>query len=289
MDSYESGDFLCDIIISSDSRGIVQNEFLPENIAVKYVPYDMEDKLLPGNNGDLLALVGEAVILTYNETRYDAPPVRNWWELTEEQWRGMVYIPNPARSTTTLAFFSTVIENSDIMAQAYEDLYGVPPELPEGENAGREFIRRLVANDLAVVNSSDETAEQVGYPGSGSPALGIMISSKMRLRSMGYEMVNHYEMEPFCGVYVPGFISVAGGAKNVNAAKLFIRWALGEADGQGEGYRPFLQSGAWSVRSDVQDDSGVKPDELSLLYSDRRYLYENYDGTIAFWESLLTE
>jgi iron(III) transport system substrate-binding protein len=94
-------------------------------------------------------------------------------------------------------------------------------------------------------------------------------------------------MEPFCGVYAPGYISIAGGAKNMNAAKLFIRWILGEADGQGEGYRPYLQSGAWSVRSDVEDDTGVRPQELNLLRLDKTYQYENHDAFLVFWEELI--
>ncbi len=289
MENYAARDFKCDIILSADARGVMQNEYLPASIAVKYVPYDIADNILPGNNGDMLSLTGEAAVLAYSDTHYTSPPVHNWWELTEEQWRGMVYMPNPVKSTTTLAFFNTIIDNSEMMAQAYEDLYGVPLELPQEENAGREFVRRLVANDLVILNSSDETAEQVGFPGSDSPALGILVSSKLRLRDIGYEMMNHYEMEPFCGVYVPNYILIAGGAPNVNTAKLFIRWILGEADGTGEGYQPYLRSGAWSVRNDVQDDSRVRMDELNLLHSDRRFLYENHDEMIAFWESLLTE
>jgi iron(III) transport system substrate-binding protein len=232
-------------------------------------------------------LAGEATVLCYNGRRYAMPPINNWWELTEEKWRGMVYLANPTRSITTLAFFCMIINNSDTMAQAYEDLYGHTLPLPQGENAGREFIRRLMANGANIVNSSDEVAEIVGAPGSESPYLGITISSKTRLREIGYEFVNHYGMEPFSGVYVPINVMMAGGAKNINAAKLFIRWLLGEADGLGEGYRPYLQSGAWTVRSDVRDETGDRVEDLNLLHLDRVYLYENQGPFIGFWEGLL--
>ncbi len=288
-ENYEAGDFGCDVICSADGRGMMTTEFLPKNIAVKYTPYDMADKLLPGMDDDFLMLAGEAPVLSYNEQYYSEPPVDNWWELTEEQWRGMLYMPNPTRSVTTLSFFNMMILHSDEMAQAYEELYGQPLELPEGENAGREFIRRMVRNDVNIINSSDEAAEKVGAPGSRSPYVGIMISSKTRLRSLGYEMVDHYSMEPFCGVYTPIHIMLAGGSKNVNAAKLFVRWVLGEADGKGEGYKPYIQSGAWSVRSDVRDDTDVRLEELDLLHLDRAYLYENYEGFLTFWEDVLAE
>ena len=287
LNNYETGDFAVDVVVSADGRGIMSNELLPKNVVIKYVPYDIKDNILPGNNEDLLMLAGEAAMFSYNERHYPEPPVSNWWELTEEKWRGMIYAPNPARSTTTLAFFATVIEYSDLMAQAYEDLYGRPLTLPDGENAGREFIRRLLNNGVILTNSSDETAEEIGMPGSSSPSIGIMISSKTRLREIGYEHLNQYDMEPFCGVYVPINMMLAGGSQNVSVAKLFIRWLLGEADGTGEGYRPYLQSGAWSVRSDVQDDTGVRMDELNLLHVDRHYLYENYDAVFSFWEELI--
>jgi iron(III) transport system substrate-binding protein len=284
--NYKTGNFTADLICSADGRGIMVSEFLPKGIAVKYVPFDIAPRILPGNNEELLMLAGEAGMLHYNDRHYSEPPVNNWWELTEEEWRGMVYLPNPTRSMTTLAFFCMVLKNSDMMARAFDDLYGAPPELLPGENAGHEFIRRLIANDARVLNSSDETAEAVGAPGSNSPNIGIIVSSKMRLVDIGYEIRTHYDMQPFAGTYTPINIMMAGGAPNVSAAKLFVRWLLGEADGQGEGYRPYLSSGAWSVRDDVRDESGVRTEELDLMYYDSVYLYENQEAFLAFWEEL---
>ena len=285
QNNYETENFDCDVICSADGRGILTNEFLPKMLAVKYVPYDISNKILPGNNEDTLMLAGEAPMLQYNDVYYPQPPVSNWWELTGDEWRGKVYMPNPVRSVTTMAFLSMIVKHSDMMAKAYEELYGTSLEMPE--DAGRTFIRRLAENDVILVNSSDEVADAIGLPGSNSPYLGIMISSKARLRDIGYEMTIHYDMEPFCGVYTPINIMMAGGSRNVNTAKLFIRWLLGETDGQGEGYKPYLQSGAWSVRSDVRDDTGVRSEELNLLYMDRAYMYEHKDDMLVFWEELI--
>ena len=285
--NFETSNFAADVVCSADGRGIMTNEFLPEKIVVKYVPHDFADKILPGNNEDFLMLAGEASVLGYNEDYYAEPPIRHWWELTEERWRDMVYIPSPTRSMTTNAFFATVIQKSDMMAREYEDLYGVPLDLPPGGSAGREFLRRLIENGVTIMNSSDEMAEIIGAPGSISPYIGIVISSKTRLRTIGYELQNHYGMEPFVGVYTPINIMIAGGSKNINAARLFIRWVLGEADGQGEGYQPYLQSGAWSVRNDVRDETGMRSEELNLLHLDRVYLYENQESFLEFWEELL--
>ena len=59
-------------------------------------------------------------------------------------------------------------------------------------------------------------------------------------------------------------------APNINTAKLIIRWIYGEADGQGEGYLPYLQSGAWSVCDDVESISVVSRD--SLQYNDAQFV-----------------
>ena len=288
LSNYADGVFVCDLILSPDGRGIMANEFLPKNIAVKYVPHDIRDKLLPGNDNDKLMFTGEASVFSYNQAYYSEPPFENIWELTDEKWRGMVYMPNPSRSITPLALFTMFIKHSDEMERAFEDLYGYRLDLAHGENAGREFVRRLMNNDAVIVNSSDEVMDIVGAPGSFSPYIGIIVSSKTRLREIGYQMANHYEAKPFCGVYTPNSIMIAGGSPNINSAKLFIRWLLGETDGQGEGYEPYLLSGAWSVRSDVPDETGLRSSDLNLLPLDNAFMYENHEAFLSFFEELLS-
>ena len=71
------------------------------------------------------------------------------------------------------------------------------------------------------------------------------------------------------------------GARNVNAAKLFIRWILGEADGKGEGYKPYFKSGAWSMRTDVADESIIPMESLKLWNLDSDYVYEHKEEMLA--------
>ncbi len=284
-----SGEYGCDVVLCADGNGVLSNELLPQGFIYKYVPKDMEDSILEGNNGPLLTFMNEVIMLAYNDAAYESPPVDNWWELTEEQWRGKVLMPNPVRSVTTFGFLAMVTQNDAPMAQAYMDRYGTPLETLPGEGAGKTFVRKLVENGLVVVNSSDEVAEGVGGPANQEPRLGIMVSSKIRLRDVGYQVQIMPDMAPFAGVYAPNNLMIAGGAKNINAAKLFIRWTLGEADGQGEGYRPYLQNGAWSVRKDVESASTVALEDMALLNYDIGYIYKNQKDIHAFWESLLTQ
>jgi iron(III) transport system substrate-binding protein len=287
-EDFEAGTPQCDVICSADGRGIMLSEFVPQGVIYKYTPYDFADKLISTGDDALLMLANEAAMLYYNDTYYDTPPVSNWWELTEETWRGKVTMPNPARSQTTMAVFGTFIKESDAMAKAYEARYGKPIELTNGERAGEAFVRMLVENDAAIVNASDEVAEAVGAPSVASPMLGIMVSSKMRLKEIGYNL--HYcdPLEPFDGVATPINIMMTGGARNIHAAKLFIRWVLGETDGGGEGYKPYLQSGAWSMRTDVEAETPIKQEDLDLIYIDRTYIYARKDDIAGLWERLMT-
>ncbi len=279
----------CDIVTCSDGDGVMSRELLPEGYIFKYVPQDIKDRFIEGNDGELLTLMQEAIVFAYSDAVYTEPPVDNWWELTEEQWRGKVLMPNPTRSVTTFAFLAMFIKHEQEMAKAYADRYGKELETLPGEGAGKTFIRRLVENGLVLVNSSDEVAEGVGAPGIQENMVGIMVSSKLRMRDLGYTVQISEQMKPFVGVLAPSSIMIAGGAKNINAAKLFIRWIFGEADGQGEGYRPYLQNGAWSVRSDVRSDSEKGLDEMNMIYFDSGFIYDNKDGLLGFWEGLMKE
>ncbi len=287
--SADAGEYDCDVFLCSDSDGVMAEELLPKGYIFKYVPSFLKDRLIPGSDGDVLTLMYEAIMFVYNDEIFAAPPVSNWWELTEPQWRGKVYMPNPVRSVTTFGFLSMFIKNEAAFARAHEQRYGKPPETLPGEGAGKAFFRALAANGLVLTNSSDEVAQCVGEPGIKDANVGIMVSSKLRLCDVGYTLAVSNDMQPYAGVMSPNNIMLAGGSKNINAAKLFIRWLFGEADGQGEGYKPYLQNGAWSVRTDVRSESALASEQMNVIGMDTRYIYDNKDDVMAFWQSIVGE
>lgn len=284
---FLDGNYNCDIVLCSDDNGVISQELIPEGIVYKYVPYDIADKIRPENDTATLPLVAEIEMAFYNTEVYDAPPVKNWWELTEERFYGKVVMPNPIKSFSAMGLVGMTIKNSDVMAQAYRDLYGTELELKDGETAGEAYWRMLMGNGLILVNSSDEVVELVGTPSLTDPPIGIMVSSKLRMSDVGFNIEPIYEMEYFAGTYTPNSIMIAGGSKNINSAKLFIRWILGETDGQGEGFKPYLQKGAWSVRSDIQSDSDRSLDELEYFPLDPEYIYDNLDDITDYWLMLM--
>lgn len=264
----------CDIVFCDDN-GLLSQELLPKGAVFTYVPYDMIKNIPSLDEQPLLPVVIELQQAFYNPKVYNAPPIHNWWELTTETYRNKVVMPSPFKSNASMAFFSMILKNSKVMEESYYNLYGEKVPLLQNETAGHAFWRMLFDNGLILVNSSDEVYEMIGTPDQTDPLIGIMISSKVRMQSLGYEIEPIFDIDGFSGVYSSNDIMLAGGCENINSAKLFIRWILGESNGQSEGYQPYLQNGAWSVRNDVQSQSEIQLDEIRYLNLDTKYMYAN--------------
>lgn len=280
---------LCDIVVCTDSNAVLSGSFVPEGLLYKYVPGDIAEQIKPENNGVLLDFMVEAAMLFYNDSVYEEPPLTNWWELTEPRFNGRFYMVDPLRSHTTNALMFTMIERSDEMAQAYFDLYGRTLAIPEGSSAGQEFWRMLLQNGVQFTSSSDEALEQVGMPGQKDPPVAILVSSKERKTDLGYSIAPIYEIKPAAGVLVPCSVMLHSGLGNSNAAKLFIRFLLGEADGTGEGFAPYMHEGSWSVRTDVKTPSSIQPEDVHFWNLNRTFFAEHQDEYTAYWTNLREE
>ncbi len=283
--TIDSGRYDCDILFLTDVNGVLTNDFIPNGYAHPYLPSDMADNMTHTQDG-LVPLFTEAIFIHYNPVLFPEQPIENWWELTEARWHGKVYAPNPMQSVTTLAMYNMFLKNNDLMEEAYAEWTGEPFVSENGENAAETFIRKLVENGLHIVNSSDEVADAVGLH-ENEEALGLMVSSKLRLNRIGYHLEFATGVAPFDGVASSVNIMIAGGAKNINTAKLFVRFIFGETDGTGAGYGPYLQEGAWATRRDVQSEEERPLSSLQLIYSDEGYTYENQEDFYVFWEDLL--
>ena len=288
-DDALSGAGGCDLIFCTDVDGAISRNFIPNGLAHAYFPPDIADKLTDTSGGQMTPVVAEIIAIAYNDAVYSQPPVSNWWALTQPEWYGRVYCPNPARSVTTLAAFTTMLQYEALWAQSYEEYYGKPFADETGEGAAKAYLRALVENGLFITNSSDEVIEAEGAPSNQSPGIGIMVSSKLRMREIGYSVAPVYDAAPYCGVVNPIHIMIADGSPNVNSAKLFVRWLLGEADGQGAGYAPYLQNGAWSMRTDVDSQAEVALAGLDVRYTDGAFVYDRKAELLDFWQQLIAE
>ncbi len=282
--SYETGEVLCDVVICSDDTGVLSGELLPQGIINKYVPYDIAPNLNEVANAELLSFVIETEQLFYNPNIYDERPIDNWWELTEPQWQGKVYMNSPLRSYPAYALVHAVITNEEEMRNAYFDRYG--ETLSQEKSAGKEFWERMFDNDIQFTTSSNELVEIVGNDPHGEGRLAFMISSKIRRTDVGLEVAVCYGATPSDGVYSSNTVSITGGAKNINSAKLFTRWLLGETDGDGEGLTPYLLEGTWPVRTDIRDYSSVPLSQGNYWYNNKQEVTQNEEDILEFWTRL---
>lgn len=287
-ESYQSENYACDLIICSDCDGSLYKELLEPGLAYTYIPQDIAPLMKAGVVGDALDFMGEALIVVYNGAIFDESPIDNIWEMTEDIYKGKIIMANPLSSFSTNGFCSTVIRESKQLEEAYEQYAGKSLLLPDGKSAGEAFWERVAPN-IVFTNSSDEVMEGIGNKTSEGMMLGFMISSKMRYCEVGYQIEPIYNLEPFSAVYTPNSVCIAAGAKNINGAKLFIRYMLGETDGTGEGLEPFKTKGTWSVRTDVADGSDVPLDNIDIQFLDKSYLYDKREEMRRFWEEILKD
>lgn len=288
LENYENRDYACDLIICSDCDGSLYKELLEPGIAYSYIPWDISKHLREIDEDQGMVFLGEAMMMIYNDNLFETQPIQNIWELTGEKFKGRIIMANPLSSFSTYGFCATVIAESEMMQQSYEKYFGEKMMVPVGKQAG-EIFWEMVSPNIVFTNSSDEVMEGVGSFENTEYLIGVMISSKLRYRELGYHLTPIYQLEPFAAVYTPNSVSIAGGSQNINSAKLFIRYLLGETDGKGEGVRPYATIGTWSARNDTSDGDTIPLNQLDVKYLNKEFIYENRQDLIEFWETILKE
>lgn len=283
--NYENQTYDCDVVVCNDNSADFSQQLVDTGIVVPYMPYDIRKSMKDGYADKQTMFIDEAEMIFYNTAVYDSVPISNIWELTEPSYKGKIYMPSPLRSYSTYAFCACITSNNDMMAKAYTDYCGEELMLPDGMTAGEYFFSKLVEN-VVFTNSSDEVMEAVGSI-EGTAHFGIMVSSKLRYTSVGYNFAPVYTLNPLSGCHTTTSVMIATGSKNVNTAKLFVRWILGETDGTGEGLKPFSTVGTWSARTDVPDGNDIPLSEISLVYPDKQYIINNRDTIDLFWKRML--
>ncbi len=282
-ENYCQGKSDCDIVICNDNSGDFKSTLVDTGIVVPYIPHDIKDKLKPGHIGETLTFLDEAEIIFYNPDKSEKAPIENIWELTDEKYRGRLYLPNPLRSFSTYAFASSVFDHEDELKEAYKEYFGTDYL---GEDDIAESFWKMTADNAVFTNSSDEVMEALN---TGDADIGIMVSSKLRYKDVGYSIEPIYNLKPFSGCRTSYCAMIARNSKNICQAKLFIRCLLGGTDGTGDGYKPFNSPGTWSARNDVADGNDIPLNECDLMIPDQESLIKNRQYRDAFWASCLKE
>ncbi|MCF7914042.1 MAG: ABC transporter substrate-binding protein [Spirochaetaceae bacterium] len=276
----KAGVYNCDVVLSSGTHTL-NNEFVKRGTAYRFVPRYIEPKLLEDIEDQPLGiqrLGGKAV--AYNSEVYDKPPVDSWWDLTRPEWENRLTMKDPMQGGSEIGMMMMFVRNSDLMAELYMKEFGEPIELSEGvENAGYEFVKRLIENGIVLTSSGTPAAIAAGTKGQEKPPLAIVSPSKMKYRetnNLAFEIA--WNLDPV-GSYVSyQALAVPIYAPNPHAAKLYIRWAYEE------GFEPWNQTGTWPARKDLP----LPPDQPALSdvktwYEDPDYIYEHIVEFQDFW------
>src|SRR5699024_1443959 len=239
-----------DVVYGKDANGFWKNELVDSGIIHSYQPDSIADNLMdPYNNYSGLPIITEVITVLYNNEANDKAPIDNWWELTKPEWKGEVTMKNPLEAADIQDLFLTMIQHSDEMEDAYKEEFGEDIELNGTKNAGYEFIKRLLENDVVLMSSMGDSVDAVAESPKDAPP--VVIGSTVKLRDTESEEIPLAMVENLKPkVSVPGTSSayIVDNSQNVNSSKLFIRWLAGTEEGQGEGFTPCNIPGTFSTR-----------------------------------------
>ncbi len=267
--------FNADIVTTGNSGQVIYG-MVNKNYLVNYVPQAYMDRIPKEGRDPLLVRVNEAMVIFYNSEAYpSAPPIKNLWELTEAKYKGRVGMKNPMSSGSTLMGVMTLIQNADEMAAAFQRYAGKPIKLSEGvEDAGQEYIARLLGNDLVIFKSGSKLAGASGKKGQKNPLIAFANMTYIaRNESKGYINKILADVDPVAKLVYPTFTAIARQAPHPNAAKLFTAYLLGSTElnknsniakpymeGASldllQGLAPYYDPGSVSPRSDVPLPAG---------------------------------
>ena len=257
-------------IIFNDA-GAEMYDFWKKGQLYNYVPGRVKD-LVPPHFQDWLLVHrwGPGQAIFYNPAYWkDKPPIDSLWDLTREEWRGKVVMPDPLQHGGTLdsITFITYPENAEALAKSYEKEFGKPIDLKGHENAAYLFLAELVKNKAVIVKSDDAVIELVGAKGqAGAPPVGLFVTtSKMRAvteKALDLAILAPGIVEPFEVFGLPpasdltgAVMGIAAHAPHPYAARLMIDFLMGDEKGDG-GNAPWHVIGNWSTRKDVETAEG---------------------------------
>jgi len=284
----EEGDYNCDVFFAGDAARVM-GELLPQHYIWPFIPEEMTNLIDPPYRSPVLVHHLQMNVIVYNFETYDAPPIDNWWDLTRSEWRGKVVMRNPLYIPTDLYPFVMMIQHSEEMAQAYQIEFGKPIELDEDcPNAGYQWIADFLANDPVFLDGASIVAEKIGAAGQADPPLGIIPYRRYQdvlNEQLFFEPI--LDIEPFAGCLQPTYLAIADRAPHPNAAKLMIRWLMGDPSREDMGgFKQWWNVGEWSPRVDVP----MPLASYSLLDLDSKvwnldphFVFENARAVREFW------
>lgn len=254
LSEKQAGVVNADVIYISDAP-VVFDKLIAAGIMTAYVPPRVADRVPAEFRSPVLAQRLSTKVLMYNEeANPGGAPVDNLWELTTAAWKGRVVMVDPLQRGDYLDLLTEIVLRSSDMERAYQAQFGKPIKLASGLNsAGEQFIADLLANDVVLVNSTDDVNAAVGKTGQANPPIGFTSYSDRRdNEEEGWALQLANAVEPAPGIVFPALVGIADGTKHPAAARLVIDFLMGdESPTGGAGFKPFYVPGDYATRTDI--------------------------------------
>jgi iron(III) transport system substrate-binding protein len=264
-----------DFVLAQDG-GRVMGELINQNYLYNYVPPTMKD-VIPVEFQNPLAFSFINKVFIFNDESSSDYPFTNIWALTTPEWKGNFQFKNPFQEGVN-ANFLTMVTKPDIasrIADAYKAYFGKDIVLTT-PNAGYEWIKRILENDLVLTTSDTKTAESIGVKGQNKKYnAGLFVFSKFRSKkTKNLALAPIMKMDPFVGFYYPIYALMATRAEHPNAAKLFIEYLLTD-----EGFKPWSSDlGTYSSNPNIAlqpDDYPMSTWVKILVHEDPTYTFQH--------------
>jgi len=281
----KTGNFVADVIFLKDPSTVI-NELMKKAYCFTYVPPDLKSVIPERYQNPFLVHHVSLDVLVYNTELYKQAPIKSLWDLTRPEWKSRVLFPDPTKMPEFIEFLCTIVQHSDEMAKEYEKVFGKPIQLSKGvENAGYEWILRLLKNDVIIAGSTNDVSNAVGQAGQKSAPVGITAFSRLRDKEKNPKLAFDvaYDIQPVMGVATEVIIAITNRAPHPNAAKLIVRWMMGDEKG-GQGYAPYFVLGDVPVRTDQAAPKGSKRlKDMNVWNADAQFVWDNGQKIRDFW------
>jgi iron(III) transport system substrate-binding protein len=281
----KAGNFVADVIFLKDPSTVLY-ELMEKGYAFTYVPADLRSVIPARYQKPFLVHHVSLDVLVYNTEVNKQSPVQSLWDLTKPEWKSRVLFPDPIKMPEFTEVLATLVQHSDEMAKEHQKVFGKPIQLSKGsKSAGYEWVLRILKNDVVIAGSTNDVSNAVGQPGQQKPPIGITAFSRLRDKEKNPKLVFDvtYDIQPVMGVATEVVIAIINWAKHPNAAKLLIRWMMGDEKG-GQGYKPYFVLGDVPVRTDQPAPKGSKTlQQLNVWIADPRYVWDHGQEIRDFW------
>lgn len=269
-----------DLAILEDYPGLKMLLIEPGYV-FNYIPPSA--KVLAPDEQNPLVFAHVSRIIGYNTEKYSSDPLQSIWDLTTPQWKGKVMIRDVAITGEHQNFLTELVRRSDELEADYENRFGTKLVLRE-KNAGYEFIRRLIENDIILRDSDTTICEAVGKKGQADPPIGfIYVYSKHRdAEAKDLAVTYSDKVQPFGGYYYNQYIQQIKGQKHPYAARLFTEFLMTQ-----EGFSAWAKDlGFYSSNETLQGYENDLPWsywKTRLWTYDQQFAIENRSNILDVW------